>query len=45
MVQAYNDYREKQLYKYFKVLENSEVSTLLQDNHIQRKDVKAILHR
>jgi len=43
MVKAYNGCRKKQLHKYFKVLANSEISILLEDNYIQKKDVKAVI--
>ena len=45
MVKVYNDCRKKQLHKYFKVLENSKISILLQDNYLQKKDLKVILNR
>ena len=43
MVESYNDCRKKQLHKYFKVLVNGEISTLLQDNYIQKRNVKAVI--
>ena len=45
IIQAYNDCRRKQLHKYLGVLTKSEISVLLEDNYIQKKDVKKILHK
>lgn len=42
MVKAYNDCRSKQLHKYLSVLSDNEINQLLQDNYIQKKDVKDI---
>ena len=44
MVKAYNDCRKEKLNKYLPVLSESEVSYLLRDNYIQKKDVKMVLH-
>ena len=43
MVNAYNDCRKKKLNKYLHVLTNTEVTYLLKDNYIQKKDVKRLL--
>jgi len=43
MVKAYNDCRKKKLNKYLPVLTNAEVTYLLKDNYIQKKDVKRLL--
>ena len=45
MVQAYNNCRKQYIYKYLWVLTSSEVSSLLKDNYIQKKDVKRVLKR
>ena len=43
MVKAYNDCRKKKLNKYLPVLTDTEVTYLLKDNYIQKKDVKRLL--
>ena len=43
MVKAYNDCRRKKLTKYLSILKENEVASLLRDNYIQKKDIKAIL--
>jgi len=43
MITAYNDCRKTKLNKYLKVLSKNEVSVLLKDNYIQKKDVKRLL--
>ena len=43
MVKAYNDCREQKLNKYLPVLTNAEVTYLLKDNYIQKKDIKRLL--
>jgi len=43
MLKAYNDCRKKQLNKYLPVLSDTEVAYLLEDNYIQKKDVKRLL--
>jgi len=43
MVKAYNDCRREKLNKYLPILTNTEVSYLLKDNYIQKKDLKVIL--
>ncbi len=43
MVKAYNDCRKKKLNKYLPVLTDREVTYLLKDNYIQKKDVKRLL--
>ena len=43
MLKAYNDCRREKLNKYLPILTDTEVSYLLKDNYIQKKDVKVIL--
>ena len=43
MVKAYNDCRKQKLNKYLSLLTKNEVTYLLRDNYIQKKDVKATL--
>ena len=43
IVKAYNDCRKKKLNKYLPVLTDTEVTYLLRDNYIQKKDVKRLL--
>ena len=43
MIQAYNNCRGVQLHKYLRVLSDKDISVLLKDNYIQKKDVKALL--
>jgi hypothetical protein len=43
MVKAYNACRSQQLHKYLSVLSENQIQRLLQDNYIQKKDVKSIL--
>ncbi len=43
VAKAYNDCRSEYLHKHLTVLSNKEVSYLLQDNYIQKMDVKNIL--
>lgn len=43
MLTAYNRCRKTQLNKYLKVLSAGDVSVLLKDNYIQKKDVKTLL--
>jgi len=44
MVKAYNDCRKKKLNKYLPVLTDAQITYLLKDNYIQKKDVKRLLH-
>ena len=43
MVHAYNDCRSEYLHKYLAVLSDSEISYLIQDNYIQKMNVKNVL--
>jgi len=43
IVEAYNSCRSAQLHKYLRVLNDKEIAYLLNDNYIQKKDVKQIL--
>ena len=43
MIKSYNDCRKKKLNKYLPVLTDTEVTYLLKDNYIQKKDVKRLL--
>jgi len=45
MVKAYNDCRSQKLHKYLNVLSEQEIHKLLQDNYLQKKDVKFILQK
>jgi hypothetical protein len=44
MVKAYNNCRSQKLHKYLSILSEQEIHKLLQDNYIQKKDVKRILN-
>ena len=43
ILKAYNDCRREKLNKYLPILTDTEISYLLKDNYIQKKDVKVIL--
>lgn len=43
MVQAYNSCRNRYLHKYLGFLTNQEISELLKDNYIKKKDIKQVL--
>ena len=43
IIKAYNKCRRKYLHKYLGVLTDGEISSLLKDNYIQKKDIKAVL--
>lgn len=45
MVKAYNECRNENLHKYLSVLSNDEINILLQDNYIQKKDVKLVFNQ
>ena len=44
ILNAYNDCRSEQLHKYLGILKRAEIGILLQDNYIQKKDIKFLLH-
>jgi len=43
MVKAYNDCRSQKLRKYLSILSEPEIRILLQDNYIQKKDIRSVL--
>ena len=43
IVNVYNDCRKKYLKKYLPILEKKKINQLVQDNYIQKKDVKSII--
>jgi len=43
MIQAYNECRKRQLYKYLSILTDKEIIELLKDNYIQKNDVIYLL--
>jgi hypothetical protein len=45
ILNAYNDCRKQYLNKYLGVLNSKEITILLEDHYIQKKDVKAILSK
>ncbi|MEA3456182.1 MAG: hypothetical protein U9R26_06715 [Campylobacterota bacterium] len=43
ILDAYNQCRTEALHKYFPILDKNEIMLLLQDNYLQKKDVKILL--
>jgi len=43
IIRAYNSCRKKYLRKYLPILEERKINSLLQDNYIQKKDIKLLL--
>lgn len=45
ILNAYNDCRTESLYRYFPMLSERDISILMSDNYLQKKDIKIIFER